>query len=180
MKQKDTEILALKSTTHAQTLEKEAIESAEMEAAIASITAQHDARVSHRDRLRQQIEETQKLIEQRLDAQRKHADKLDAQARFNLPELDFWQSYLCLRIEGAGMEDRLNFVYTHIDERDWEREACFELEFGKRDYEILRCRPKLEETTVSSAVERLNDSRNLVVLLKEMRALFVDAVRSTV
>ena len=179
MKQKDLEILALKSTTRARTLEKEASESAEMEAAIASITGQHDARVSHRDRLRQQIEETQKLIDQRLEAQRKHADQLDAQARFNLPELDFWQSYLCLRIEGAGMEDRLNFVYTHLDERDWDREASFELAFGQRDYEILRCRPKLGETTVSSAVERLNQSRNLAVLLKEMRALFVDAVRST-
>ncbi len=178
MKQKDMEILSLKSATHAQTLQKEAQESAEMEAAIASITSQHDARASHCDRLRTQIEETQKMIKQRTDAQRKHAEQIDAQARFNLPELDFWQSYLCLRIEGAGVEDRLNFVYTHVDERDWEREAWFELGMGSREYEVLRCQPKLEPAVVQPVVERLNESRNIGVFLKEMRELFAGAMKS--
>lgn len=179
MKQKDIEILTLKSATHAQMLEKEAVETTEMEAAISSITSQHDARASNRDQLRQQIDETQTSIGQRLDAQRKHASQIDAQARFNLPELEFWQSYLCLRIEGAGMEDRLNFVYTHVHERDWEREALFELGMGRREYEVLRCRPKLEETTVQKVLDKLNESRKLGAFLKEMRELFVAAMKST-
>ncbi len=177
MKQRDIEILALKTSTHAQSVEKESIEAAEMEAAIASVTAQHDTRAGQRDRLRQQIEETQRLIEQRLEGQRAHASRLDAQARFNLPELEFWQSYLCLRIEGAGMEDRLNFVYTHVDERDWEREAWFELGMGKREYEVLRCQPKLEDAAVQKVLDRLNESRNLGAFLKDMRELFVVAVK---
>ncbi|KAI9882388.1 MAG: Ribose-phosphate pyrophosphokinase [Watsoniomyces obsoletus] len=179
MKQKDIEILSLKSATHAQTLQKEAQESAEMEAAITSLTSQHDARANHCDRLRGQIEETQKIIKQKVDAQRKHADQLNAQARFNLPELDFWQSYLCLRIEGAGVEDRLMFVYTHVDERDWEREAWFELGMGSREYEVLRCHPKLESAGTQPVVERLNESRNIGVFLKEMRSLFAGVMKST-
>ena len=177
MKAKDIEILALKSATHVQGLEKEALETAEMEAAIASVSAQHDARATERDRLRHQIEDTQKSIGQRVEAQREHVSRLDAQARFNVPELDFWQSYLCLRIEGAGMEDRLNFVYTHVDERDWEREAWFELSMGKREYEVLRCQPKLEPSAIQKSLDRLNEGRNLGAFLKDMRELFVAATK---
>ena len=173
MKKKDMEIITLKSATHAQAVEKEAQEAAEMRSAIAAITSQHESRASNRDRLRQQLDETQRLINQRADAQRQHTHQLDAQARFNVPELEFWQDYLCLRIEGAGMEDRLKFLYTHVDERSWENEAWFELGMGKRDYEVLHCHPKLEADAVQMVLEKLNQSRDLGDFLKGMRKLFV-------
>lgn len=178
MKKKDIEILTLRMTTQNQAVEKEAQEKAEMESAIAAISAQHETRASHRDQLRQQIADTQKLINQRLEAQRQHAKQLDAQAQFNGPELDFWQDYLCLRIEGAGMEDRLKFVYTHVDERDWEKEAWFELGMGKREYEVLHSRPKLEAEILQQVLDRLNESRDLGAFLKRIRELFVDALKA--
>ncbi|RYC61816.1 hypothetical protein CHU98_g4393, partial [Xylaria longipes] len=95
----------------------------------------------------------------------------EAQSRFNVPELDFWVTNLCLRIEGAGQNDRLKFVYTHVDERDWEREAWFELSTASRDYEVKHCRPKLEREKIDRVLERVNESRELPALLKGMREL---------
>lgn len=179
MKQKDIEILALKAATLAKTAEKEAAEAADMQRAIAGISTQHDARASARDALRRQIDATQRLIAQRVAAQQQHAAALDAQARFNEPELDFWQSYLSLRIEGAGVAGRLHFVFSHLDERDWAREAWFELDTGARAYRVLQCTPRLDEAAVQRAVDGLNDGRSLGPFLKEMRQLFVAATKKT-
>ncbi|EYE92559.1 kinetochore Spc25 family protein [Aspergillus ruber CBS 135680] len=177
MKQKDIEILNLKSQTHEQTLQKEAAEAAEMHAAISSITLERDSRLVKRDRLRQQIAETQKSINQRLDAQKAHARNLDAQSRLNVPELDFWQDYLCLRIEGAGREDRLKFIYSHLLEKDWEAEAWFELGTASRDYEVFHMRPKLDREALEQELDILNEDRDFGAFLKRMRKLFVEALK---
>lgn len=144
-----------------------------MQAAIAAVTAQRDARAHDKDRLRAEISAAQKQISQRLAAQQQHAQDLDAQARMNTPELKFWTDYLCLRIEGAGRVDRLKFVYTHVDERDWGREAWFELDTERRDYAIAALRPKLESEDVERCLGRLNDNRDLAMFLGGMRELFV-------
>ena len=177
MKKKDIEILSLKTSTHQQTLAKEAAETNEMQAAIASLSAQRDAHLATRESVKQQIAETQKQIDTRLAAQRAHAQHLDSQSRFNVPELDFWTSNLSLAIEGAGQNDRLKFVFTHVDDRDWTREAWFELDTSKREYEIPYCKPKLEKEQIERIVEKLNESRDLRVLLKGMRELFVEAIK---
>jgi kinetochore protein Spc25 len=177
MKKKDIEILSLKSSSHAQALHKEQQEAAEMRSTISNIESQRESRAANCDRIRQRIEETQKLIKQRLESQQAHAKQLDSQSRFNVPELDFWQDYLCLRIEGAGQFYRLIFVYTHIDERNWEREGRFELDMDKREYEVFHCRPKLPSDRVEKVLDKLNESRDLGVFLKEMRELFVEAAQ---
>jgi len=148
-----------------------------MHAAIASITAQRDARAAVRDRLRAEIMTTKKQIAQKLAAQQQHAKDLDAQARFNAPELKFWTEYLCLRIEGAGRVDRLKFVFTHVDERDWQQEAWFELNTERRDYAVTTARPKLETEDVARCLGRLNDNRDLGMFLGSMRELFVKALK---
>jgi len=179
MKKKDIEILQLKTNTHQHTMAKEAAETREMQAAIAGLTAQRDRQASTRDGLKAQIADTQRDIDVRLAAQRARAQHLEAQARFNVPELDFWVTNLCLKIEGAGADDRLKFVYTHVDERDWDREAWFELSTSARDYDIRHCRPKLEREKIDRVLERVNESRELVTLLKGMRELFVEAMKSS-
>ena len=178
MKKKDIEILQLKTNTRQQTMAKESTEAREMRAAIATLAKQRDRHLATRDSLKTQIESTQREIESRGAAQLAHARQLDAQSRFNVPELDFWVSNLGLKIEGAGQDDRLKFVYSHIDERDWEREAWFELVTAARDYDVRHCRPKLEREKVEKVLERLNETRELTVLLKGMRELFVEAMKS--
>lgn len=178
MKKRDIEIIHIKTSTHQQTVEKEEAETREMEAAIASLASQRDNHNATREALKAQIAQTQAEIDARLAAQRAYAQRQEAQSRFNVPELDFWISNLCMRIEGAGHDDRLKFVFTHIDERNWEREAWFELVTSSRDYDVKHCRPKLEREKVERVLERVNESRELVVLLKGMRELFVEAMRA--
>lgn len=178
MKKKDIDILQMKTNTHQNSIAKEAAETREMKAAITSLSSQRDKQLALRDSLQKQIEETQKEIDARLAAQRKHQAQQEAQARFNVPELDFWITNLCLKLEGAGQDDRLKFVFTHIDEKDWEREAWFELSTSSRDYEVRHCRPRLDKEKIERVLERTNETRELAVLLKGMRELFVEAFKS--
>ena len=178
MKRKDIDILQMKTNTHQNSIAKEAAETREMQAAIASLSAERDKQLALRDSLQKQIEETQKEIDARLAAQRAHQAQQEAQARFNVPELDFWITNLCLKIEGAGQDDRLKFVFSHIDEKDWEREAWFELSTTSRDYEVKHCRPKLDRENIERVLERTNETRELGALLKGMRELFVEAFKS--
>ncbi|ROW17061.1 hypothetical protein VPNG_01108 [Cytospora leucostoma] len=178
MKKKDIDILQMKTNTHQNTIAKEAAETREMKAAIHSLSAQRDRQLALRDSLQKQIEETQREIDARLAAQRAHQAQQEAQARFNVPELDFWITNLCLKLEGAGQDDRLKFVFTHIDEKNWEREAWFELSTSSRDYEVKHCRPKLDKEKIERVLERTNETRELAVLLKGMRELFVEAFKS--
>ncbi|KAL8731275.1 MAG: hypothetical protein Q9166_003499 [cf. Caloplaca sp. 2 TL-2023] len=177
LKTKEIEVLEHKSSSHAQAVDKEATETAEMKAAIHSITQQRDARAQHRDRIRSEITALRKQIAQRLSAQQQYAEALDEQARSNGPELDFWQTYLGLRIEGTGTVDRLKFVFTHLDERDWDREAWFELDTAKRDYRVASIKPRVEADQTERCVERLNEIRDLGQFLKGMRDLLTIAMK---
>lgn len=179
MKQRDIEILNLKSQTHSQTLQKEAAEAAEMHAAISAVTMERDTRSSKRDRLREQISETQKAINRRVEAQKIHAHRLDAQARLNAPELAFWEEYLGLRIDGAGREDRLKFVYTHLlgKDSDAETEAWFELGTTNRGFDVVHVRPKLDRAAIERELDTLNNYGDFGVFLKRMRKLFIKAIK---
>lgn len=177
MKKRDIEILTLKQTQHSSTLAKESAETEEMKSAISTLSTQRDERLAHRDALKSQIAEVQKAITARREAQLRHRRYLDGQSRYNEPELDFWESYLGLRIEGLGQADRLKFVYTNVCEREWEREAWFELDTSEREYKVLEYRPKVERDDVEGVLERLNETRDLAAFLKGMRELFVEALK---
>ena len=177
MKAKDIEIVAQKSSQHAAALSAQASETAEMESAIANISRQRDSRAQHRDRLHSEIASYNKQITQRKAAQARYAKELEEHSKLNIPELDFWETYLGLRIEGAGQVDRLKFVFSHVDERDWEREAWFELDTERRDYRVVHCKPKLEDSELEACVDRLNESRDLGPFLRGMREVFVRGMK---
>lgn len=176
MKKRDIEILTLQQSQHQQTLSKESAETAEMHSAIETLTQQRDERLAHRDTLKSQIAEIQKAISARREAHLKHRRYLDGQSRYNEPELDFWENVVCLRIEGAGLSDRLKVIFTNVCEREWEREAWFEIDTSEREYSIREHKPKLEREEVDRVLERLNESRDLVQCMKSMRALFKEAL----
>lgn len=167
--------LSALSTTHAETLQKESAETAEMHAAIATLKSQKQSHEHHRSALQSEIAATQSAIRQRREAQAAHQRALDAQARHNLPELKFWEECLGLRIEGAG-EERLRFGFGELgNERG---EGWFEIDTGSAvGFEVVRTAPRLEGEEVEAVVERANEARDLVMLLKGMRGLFVDALR---
>ena len=177
MKHKDIEILAQKSSHHAASLSAQEAETAEMQSAIAAITQQRDSHAQHRDRLKSEMALFKKQIAARRSAQQAHAKEIDAQSRLNVPELDFWETYLGLRIEGAGQVDRLKFVFSNLDERHWDKEAWFELDTEKKEYMVAGCRPKVEEGEVEACVERLNESRDLGAFLRGMREILVRGIK---
>ncbi|KAF2139881.1 uncharacterized protein K452DRAFT_327822 [Aplosporella prunicola CBS 121167] len=176
-KQRDIEILSLKATTHTQTVAKEAQETHEMHQAITQLSNRRSEQETRRSALQAQISAAQAQLAAKRELQAKHARYRDAMARANGPELAFWTDYLCLRIEGAGEDDRLKFVYSHVDDRDWDREAAFVLDMSCREYAVPVCRPKLEQEEVERVLERLNETRELSAFLKGMRELFVEAMK---
>ena len=178
MRSKDIEILAQKASQHVASLSAQEAETEAAREEIAAITESRDANAQHRDRLRAEIGSLAKQIGQRKAAQAAHAKGLEDQARLNVPELEFWETYLGMRIEGAGRVDRLKFVFSNLDERDWDKEAWFELDTERRDYKVTICRPKIEEGEVDACVERLNESRDLGAFLRRMREIFVKSMKS--
>src|SRR4051794_22167516 len=112
MKKKDTEILQLRTATHQQTLAKEAAEKREMQLSVASLSEQRDRQLAERDALARQLAVAEAELARKEVARRDRVEALEAQARFNVPELDFWMSNLCMRIDGAGRDDRLRFVFS--------------------------------------------------------------------
>ena len=177
MKQRDLEILAQKAAQHEQAVQQQEAETAEVEGAIATLAQQKEQAGQHRVMLQQQIATLKSDISAKKAAQSSHARELDAQSRLNLPELDFWESHLGMRIEGAGQVDRLRFVFCNLDEKDWARESWFELDTERRDYAVVDCRPKIEGMQIEECVEVLNSSRDLGQFLRRMRLVFKDAIR---
>jgi len=84
-----------------------------------------------------------------------------------------------LRIEGAGESggERLRFMFEGLGMGGGE-EGWFEIDTGAvGGFEVVRTQPKLEGDEVEAVVERANEARDLVLLLKGMRGLFVDTLR---
>lgn len=82
-------------------------------------------------------------------------------------------------MDGAGDDGVIRVVYSfppvRVGGREEEREAVFELsvpEAGSGGYEVTHCKPKLAAEKVGKVVDRLNESRDVAVLLKGMRGLF--------
>lgn len=149
-----------------------------MHEAIRSLTLQRDEHTNRRDQLKAEIASVQAAIKQRKDAQAVHQRSLDAQARYNNPELRFWETCLGLRMEGTGTDDCLRFVFTCVDDRDADRECWFDLQIGGRDYEVAGTKPRLDREELDTAQERLNESKELGPFLKAMRISFVEALRT--
>jgi kinetochore protein Spc25, fungi type len=104
-----------------------------------------------------------------------------------------------MRIEGAGVTDRLKIVYTHIIDSDWTKEFSFIINMVTRDYEgkccifsllllytagthsllVIQCRPSLDREVVGRSVDKLNETRDFVLFLKEMRQLFKEQACSS-
>lgn len=171
--------LESKSSTHAQTLAKEAAEAEEMEDAIRTFTEQKEEHLERRDRLKADIASIQTSIKQKREAQAVHQRTLEAQARHNIPELRFWEHCLGLRIEPSafGVEDQLRFVFVCVDDRDGNKEATFELLMDGKEYEVAATTPTLEKDNLEPLVMQLNESRQLGPFLKAIRGLLAEGFK---
>jgi len=181
-----TQITTLQSSlsTHSQILAREQSEKNEMHAQIAKLESHQAAQMASRDRLRSAISHTQRQIDAKLQAQREYAEKMDGQSRLNAPELNFWETYLGCRIEGAGEDSKIRVVYAFPPAKggtsEEDREAVFELHVpagGADWYDVVHTKPRLDSGKVKKVVTRLNETREISTLLKGMRALFTEEMK---
>lgn len=144
-----------------------------MHSAIDSLTQTRDARAAHLATLRTRLAAAKTAIASLKAAQRQHAAALASQGAQNGAELEFWEEALGLRIEGAGREDRVRFVFAGCDGRKREREAWCELDLA-RGYEVVECRPRLDGERVRKVCERMGEGEDLRGFLVGMRGLFCE------
>ncbi|KAG0212264.1 kinetochore-associated Ndc80 complex subunit spc25 [Mortierella sp. GBA30] len=96
---------------------------------------------------------------------------LDEQILKNKPEVSSYESILAMRIVGV-QEDQIGFVFTRINELDWEQEYSVTVDVSQYDYSVSECSPSLPE--LPSLVRYLNDTRDLYGFLKRVRKGFKD------
>ena len=171
------------TSTHRSLQAREQSEKAEMNSAIRSLESTHAAHSQTRDRLKQQVAQTQRQIDSKLVAQREYSSKLESQSRLNGPELLFWETCLGVRLEGAGMDDRIKCVFTFDGENGREeREVWFELDLSRRDYEVRAIGGAVQEGNIKAGVERvvdrLNETRNIGHFLAGMRSLIAKELKA--
>lgn len=164
-------------TSHTNALARESHEKSEIQSQIAGLTSHAESQRTQRDRLSQAIASTQRQIDSKLAAQRAYAEKESAQSRLNGPELQFWETYLGTTISGAGEDGLIRVTYAFPPARGEkeDREATFELhvpESGSGVYNVVYTKPKLPSDGMARVVNRLNETREIGVLLKGMRMLF--------
>lgn len=188
-----TQITTLQSslTTHTTLLARETAEKSEITTQITDLESHAATQRDQRNKLQSAIATITKQIEQKRIAQEEYARKYEEQAGRNGPELHFWETYLGCRVDGAGEDGVVRVVYSFAPgpaavtrgERgqgqvnNEEREAVFELsvpDVGDGGYNVTHCRPKLDTAKVGKVVERLNETRDIAVLLKGMRGLFLE------
>ncbi len=180
--------LSSATTTHRSLLAREQSEKEEMNTAIRSLENTHAAHGKTRDRLKSQIAQTQRQVDSKLQAQRDYNAKLESQSRLNGPELAFWETFLGVRLEGAGVLDRIKVVFTLEGGRNGgksagpeDTEAWFELDLGQRDYEV-RCMGGAVEIKdmlrVEKVLDKLNETRDIGQFLAGMRGLFLEEMKA--
>lgn len=174
-----SQIQSLQSSlaSHQHVLARETREKSDIEKQIRGLESHAESQRSHRDALRNAIASTQRAIDTKVAAQREYAEKEAGQAALNGPELSFWETYLGTTINGGGEDGliRVSYIFPPAPGEKEEQEAMFELqvpESGAGGYEVVYTKPKLEKEEVDKIVRRLNETRDIAVLLKRMRALF--------
>ncbi|KAG4305349.1 hypothetical protein PORY_001519 [Pneumocystis oryctolagi] len=115
-------------------IEKEKQEIAEAERSIAEFTEKKAMMLEKKEYLSQKIQDINQAIQKKRERRANMRHMLIKQASKNQPELQFWEDYLSMKIEGVK-DDFLKIIFTHIDENDWEREFYFVINLSKRDYE---------------------------------------------
>ncbi|KAF8544095.1 chromosome segregation protein Spc25-domain-containing protein [Trichophaea hybrida] len=151
---------------------KEKEEVTEAENAIAVMEHKKRMKDDHKESLLAQIEETKLAIEKKRAIRAAERQALALQQTRNKPELEFWEDHLGMKIEGAGVADQLKIIYTHLVDPDWNKEFWFVVSMMSRDYEVIKCRPKLDPDEVTRVVDKLNETREFSPFLKDMRQLF--------
>lgn len=166
--------LAAKSAAHDTTLAAHAAEAAEMHAAIDALASTRDAHAIETDKLRASVTAVRAQVHARRAAQREHAAALSQMRAGDAPELERWERALGMRVEAAGLVDRVRFVFDISG-----AEATCELDMAGVGWDVVRCEPPVERERARRVVDEMRngEEEDLGGFLRAMRGLFVGELR---
>jgi kinetochore protein Spc25 len=112
--------------------------------------------------------------QQEIDKQRRLFDDVNKEKEYKTTELtlgrDFYRKYLALDFQRVD-DNRLRFVFTHIDPANHERQFIFSVFVNSANtYELVECEPRL--ANVAALVADLNADNNFSRFVQRMRAQF--------
>ncbi|KAG7878971.1 hypothetical protein KL905_003634 [Ogataea polymorpha] len=116
-----------------------------------------------------ELEESMKAISERETFITKQSDLIEDKA-FQLEQL------LGLRMENAGVDNHILFVFRNVDSRDYSREVSFV--FDPENYSIVETDPVLDPDTVKNVMDNFLRHQEIGYLWRDMRREFKRKVRS--
>ncbi|KAK3827433.1 MAG: chromosome segregation protein Spc25-domain-containing protein [Benniella sp.] len=138
------------------------------------LTAQHDDMKQKHEAVIDQVATLRREVKAKREAKIAFKKALEQQALKNKPELASFESVLSLRIVGV-QEDQIGFVFTRINELDWEQECSITVDVSQHEYAVAECSPILPG--LSSLVRYLNDTRDFYGFIKRVRKAFKDMTK---
>ncbi|RKO82859.1 chromosome segregation protein Spc25-domain-containing protein [Blyttiomyces helicus] len=124
--------------------------------------------------LAQRRELARELHRRKEELQRKRQAQLDKHNELE-PELQGFVQHLALELK-CPEPDVVQFIFTHVNERNWEKEYSFSVDFSTRTYRVTSCVPILPN--LDRLLAWVNTSRDFYSFLKEMRKEFAEYAKS--
>ncbi|KAF9383140.1 kinetochore-associated Ndc80 complex subunit spc25 [Mortierella sp. AD011] len=184
----------------AKALKKEKEEANNMLKAIQQLSERNEEMQQIRSSLETQVAILRKEVKAKREAKIAQKKALDEQVLKNKPELASFESILAMRIVGVkgrfltshdtvyahvqalnlelicfiylNIEDHIGFVFTRINELDWDQEYSITIDVSQHEFAVSDCTPNLPE--LPSLLRYLNDTRDFYGFLKRVRKAFKD------
>ncbi|KAI8928754.1 chromosome segregation protein Spc25-domain-containing protein [Entophlyctis helioformis] len=156
--------------------ERQRKEQTDMEAEIAQLAVAKASRKAELDSLHRQADEMHAEIQSRRQALEDRRRERDDKVAEMTPDLEMYERMLSMRIF-TSKSNIISFVFTHINEMDYDKEYSFELGVSDQLYLLVSCKPMLPN--VDRWMEWLNSTRDLYPFIKAMRRGFVAHVAAT-
>ncbi|KAJ1980347.1 kinetochore-associated Ndc80 complex subunit spc25 [Dimargaris cristalligena] len=148
--------------------------------AVRSALSQLNIRREEMDRNRAllgaQMESLERRVKNKKEAIAMKEKELLVQQGRNEPELSFFQEKLALTINSTK-PDFLEFIYTHIKEKDWAQPFRFTIDLTSKEYKVPHCEPMIPN--MNDLLHRLNKSRDFFTFLKLVRRSFVNLAKAS-
>ncbi|KAF9898149.1 kinetochore-associated Ndc80 complex subunit spc25 [Lobosporangium transversale] len=170
----DMKVAIAKQIARAKARKKEKEEASNMARTIDLLTEQKDHMDQVRGNLEAQVIALKKEIKAKREARTALKKALDEQMLKNKPELTCFESILAMRIVGIK-EDHIGFVFTRINELDWEQEYSIIVDVSQRDFSVSDCNPLIPQ--LPSLIQSLNETRDFYEFLKRVRKAFKDLAK---
>ncbi|KZT50753.1 hypothetical protein CALCODRAFT_504398 [Calocera cornea HHB12733] len=151
-------------------LEKEKLESKEMEASIYILKKQLASLTEQSSSLDVETNDLRTRIARLLKEKSRDLAVLEERAQAMSPELSLYETALGFSVTGVK-EDVLLFRFIRLDEHSPNRVFSFVLDLSKQDYSVTMSEPPLG--AMPRLVDALNDTREFWTFIKHVRASFV-------